>query len=485
MAATDQSSIAFSQSKIIDWVMTGTGSEASNSQQIQPTARVYNTRSMNNPPERIIQDSKKIKKAKQKNQRKNKSKNSARNLSGESSSSSHSKDSLPQSRSVEDMLADALNTQTNSNPSISSTDPSPEEELSRVKAYTEHLEAQIESLKSERDLLNDELKSADKIMNSLKQKNKKLTEENDKLLRNASKTSGTRRFTDISTSSIQTDPAVSTREANDINIAKLSSMCDQAKKLALDLINTANSLQGPDANLPNLPSSSSSPSLGAVQADTHSDEPFLTVQSRRKGRAPQQQNQTAAPPSYAHVAGSQRQRQGQGTRYRNRKKIIIIGTSLTDGISSELRCHDIDSTTYRYGGHKIDLIRDRVPHLFSKDVTKQPDKILVLAGGNDAEETTADRTMNSYEGLVRDIRKVCPQSKILISSIPPRKNDNIINNKIKEVNEYLADRGQRNDNVQFVDVVPKEPKYFTSKKVHFKPIGISLLASRLKPFLVD
>ena len=72
-----------------------------------------------------------------------------------------------------------------------------------------------------------------------------------------------------------------------------------------------------------------------------------------------------------------------------------------------------------------------------------------------------------------------------LSSIPPRKNDNIINNKIKEVNEYLADRGQRNDNVQFVDVVPKEPKYFTSKKVHFKPIGISLLASRLKPFLVD
>ena len=165
--------------------------------------------------------------------------------------------------------------------------------------------------------------------------------------------------------------------------------------------------------------------------------------------------------------------------------MIIVGTSLTDGISSELRHNDIDSTTYIFRGHKIDLIRDRVPHLFSKELNKQPDKILVLAGGNDAEDTTVDRTINGYEGLVRDIRNACPQSKILISSIPPRKNNKVINDKIDEVNEYLADRGQRKDNVKFIDVVPKDSQLFYSDKVHFNKKGKSLLASRLKPFLID
>ena len=131
------------------------------------------------------------------------------------------------------------------------------------------------------------------------------------------------------------------------------------------------------------------------------------------------------------------------------------------------------------------MIRDRAPHLFSKDIAKQPDKILLLAGGNDAEDSTVDRTINSYEGLIRDIRTVCPQSKILLSSIPPRYNDRVVNSKIKEVNEYLEDRGKRRDNVEFVDVAPVESNLFTSKKLHFNQKGKSLLASRLKPFLID
>ena len=80
---------------------------------------------------------------------------------------------------------------------------------------------------------------------------------------------------------------------------------------------------------------------------------------------------------------------------------------------------------------------------------------------------------------------MCPQSKIIISAIPPRKDSNIINKRIKEVNEYLYDRGQRNDFVEFVDVVPTESNLFTKKKVHFTSEGKSVFASRLKPFLLD
>ena len=86
---------------------------------------------------------------------------------------------------------------------------------------------------------------------------------------------------------------------------------------------------------------------------------------------------------------------------------------------------------------------------------------------------------------MRDIRRICPQTKIIISSIPPRKNNRAINSKIRQVNDYLNDRGKRKDNVSFVDVVPTEPQYFTGKKVHFNDKGKSLFASGLKPFLTN
>ena len=490
MSATDQSSLALSQSKIYNWIQSGSMSASTES---GATDRI--TRSMSSdPPERNNQVSNKIRKAKNKSQRKSKGKkNASRNLSGESSASTHSDDQTSSqsssspppspSRSLDTMLNDALGpTQSDSN----TPTPSPETELARYKIYTEYLETQIESFKTERDILNGELK----IMNTLKKKVKKLTQENDTLLRNASKKSGTRRFTDVSSVPSQTDPPLSTQEADNIATAKLNSMRDHITKVAQDLLSAASSLTASTtSHTPSTTSSSAIPPTPqpTLQQDSHTDEPFQIARNRRQRRAPDtDRHQPApAPPSYAHVASSQRRRPGQGSRFRNQKKIIIVGSSLTDGISAELKSHNVDSTTHIYRGGKIDLIRDRVPHIFSKDTTKQPDKIFVLAGGNDAEETTTDRTINGYEGLIRDIRTACPRSKILISSIPPRKNDRVINSRIKEVNEYLADRGQRKDNVQFVDVVPVESDLFTAKKVHFTQKGKSLLASRLTPFLID
>ena len=125
---------------------------------------------------------------------------------------------LSQSRPIEDMLHDALSTQPNSQTNSDSTkDNSPSTET-QLKIYADHLETQIVSLKTERDLLNDELRAAEKNIKSLTEKNKKLTQENDNLLRNKSKMSGTRRFTNVSTISSQTSP----QEINDLNMEEIS-----------------------------------------------------------------------------------------------------------------------------------------------------------------------------------------------------------------------------------------------------------------------
>ena len=134
----------------------------------------------------------------------------------------------------------------------------------------------------------------------------------------------------------------------------------------------------------------------------------------------------------------------------------------------------------------MDLIRERVPHIFPKDISKQPDKIFLLAGGNDAEDSTTDSTINDYDRLIRTILEASPHSKLILGPIPPRKNDPVVNGRISEVNDYLKDRGLRRDNVQFAaGVAPVDSNMFTKKLVHFNQKGKSLLASRLKPFLVD
>lgn len=498
MAPTQEStgSLAFSQQSMYDWIERG-GDKGC----------VTRSRASTDLPERKAnQISKKQSKAKKRNQRKNQrsQQNSSRNPSGDSISSqsdavdeNSSSPSPPDSRLVSDMLGDAFSPSRSTQPTQSfqptSNDQTPHtlstavEELSKYKVYTQYLESQIESFKTERDLLNGELKDADKIMVHLKRKNKQITLENDRLLKNVSKKSGLRRFTDTSSISTQTDPCPNPHSNDDIATAQFNSICDHITKVAHDLLNTVADAKVTHSTATPPPSSAPSSPV-APDTTTTSGAPFHTAQSRRnRYTAPKQQPALSSnPPTYAQVTDSrQNRRQGQGARYRNKKKVIIVGTSLTEGISSELRSHDIDSTTYKYSGAKIDLIRERVPHLFSKDISKQPDKIVLQAGGNDAEDLTADRTINAYEGLIRDVRKVCPRSKIIISSIPPRKNDRTINNKIKEVNEYLEDRGKRNDNVQFVDVVPVDPDMFTAKKVHFNKKGKSLLASRLKTFLVD
>ena len=371
--------------------------------------------------------------------------------------------------------------------------PSLNEQLSKAKIYAEYLENENASIKSERDILNQELSESSKSIDQLKKQNRKLTAENDKLRREASKKSGTRRFTDVKEFSCQADltPASELQEATELAIAKYNSVCDHIEQVANSLMNT---VTGAKVSLSPINTSPSPP----PSAQTNDDR-FQTVHNRKRQNRPLHQPQpipvvtTTAqlhtPPTYSDALRSSAKsssvsRPGQGARSR-RKKVIIIGSSLTDGLSAELNKHNVDSTTFIHRGGLLDEIRDRVPNFFSKDYNKQPDKVFLLAGGNDAEATSIDRTINSYEGLVRDVRKACPRAKIIISSIPPRKNNSIINERIKEVNDYLKDRGQRRDNVQFVDVVPTNLDMFTYKKVHFNNKGKSEFARRLKSYLSD
>ena len=486
------------QRSIFDYIRSVDG-DVNPSQQHSPA--VTRSKAANIPERSADHMSNKQRKSQHKRQRKARrsTQNVSRNLSGSSTNTDSSpppSPSLDSSRTFSQMLNDALPTQSVDSSVTQSVGDTLLDELKIYKERVTHLEKANTSLKVERDLLNDDLTSATKLLDQFKKNTKKITAENDKLKRDISKKSGTRKFT-TSTAGTQTQSDIPTtlRDATDMSVAKFNSFCDHISTIAKSLLDDFSS-----AKLTSPPTQTEP----AVHSSASSTEGFQPVRPHkrsvpRNSSAPvssaTQSNPIpvigASPPTYADVTSRTKntasnptqRRPGQGSRRRN--KTIILGTSLTDGLSSELNKHGISSTTHIYRGAHLDLIRERVPHIFSKDVSKQPDKILLLGGGNDAEESSVDRTINSYDGLVRDIRKLCPQSKIIISAIPPRKDSNIINKRIKEVNEYLYDRGQRNDFVEFVDVVPTESNLFTKKKVHFNSEGKSIFASRLKPFLLD
>ena len=478
------------QPLIFDFVQRGRNANPSTQDSPAVGSRTRSRCSDDLPERTADQQSKKQRKAEQKRQRKNRrsaKSDKSRNLSGESSFSLNSNDPSPppspqSTRTFSQILNDALPTQTDESPNTLSLQ---EQLIARI----DHLEKANTALKVERDLLNDDLNSATKLLDKFKKSTKKLTTENDNLKRESSRKSGFRQF---ATSTVHTQTETTTphiQETTDLSVAKFNSFCEHVTTIAQSLLD--------DFSNSKLPSSSTS--------STPPSESFHIVPPRKRPAKSTAQPQGTpipviqtgttrppCPPTYSQVVTGQNtgsstvqrpRRAGQGAR--KRIKTIILGTSLTDGLSTELNKHGIPSTTHIYRGGKLDLLRDRAPHIFSNEVNKQPDKILLLAGGNDAEESSVDMTINEYEGLVRDVRTICPQAKIIISAIPPRKDSSIINNKIKEVNDYLYDRGQRKDNVFFVDVVPKESNLFTKKKVHFNDEGKATFARNLKPFLID
>ena len=506
------SSIVLSQPRIFDFIMSGRSKDG--------YATRSKTQPSSDPPERQSKKkSNKIRKSEEKTKRQRKNRqekmNTSRHHSGDSihsissqSSQNTSDNELPSapspaaSRTVSQMLESAYDSPPSTPSSQSDQNLSDtSEEIAKFKVYIEYLESENKSIKLQRDLLHTDLENAQKIVGSLKKSNKTLTNQIDTLHRAASRRSGTRRHTDLHTATTQTTPplvtnpnsAAALQEATDVAIAKYNSICDQMSKAAQQLLDTVS-----NAKVSVSPSHTSNSNSNA----TPSEQDFQTVTHRNNRRRPaerpapdiqqipvissdvpgiHQAQVHAAPavPSYSEV--TRQRRPGQGAR--QRKKLIILGTSLTDGLSAELRSHNIDSTTHIYRGGKLELIRERVPYIFSKDINKQPNEVLLLAGGNDAEETTTDRTINEYEGLIRDLRTACPRTKIIVSSIPPRKNDSSINHRIKEVNEYLRDRGLRGDNVKFVDVIPVESNMFTKKQVHLNDNGKQEFARRLQPFL--
>ena len=137
----------------------------------------------------------------------------------------------------------------------------------------------------------------------------------------------------------------------------------------------------------------------------------------------------------------------------------------------------ISTECYTYAGCEIPHIRSRVRH-----VIPQPNKhslCIIQAGGNDAERRPVQSVIAQYEGLIDEVRRCTPGTDIMISAIPPRRNNAMILNKIQQINTHQQQKCSREQGLHFVRTHPDGAELYKDDLVHFNYRGAKVYAQRL------
>ena len=341
-----------------------------------------------------------------------------------------------------------------------------------LEKQVENLSKQNSSLQHQLDLLEVELDNAKKIDKNNKNELKRITKDNDNLRRELSRVNGLRKF--LSDSGDKTNENVIRQESLHTATAQLESLREHVADMATTLLSYVK-----------INDSAQAPTMPRHQHHTTEPQntqtfPIPVVQLGLGRQQAEAGTRNSTPPNrdhntYAEAAATQPP--PPRTKPPAKPEVLVIGTSLTRGLGQKLTSRGANAMVHSYPGAEIPLIRNRVPHILPQD--NKHKLVMLQCGGNDIEAHHVDRVIDQYEGLIKDVRRQCPKAEIILSAIPPRKNNKITMRNIKYMNEYLRDRCMRHDGVKYIDVVPKLPRHFLRDQVHFNYKGKELYADNI------
>ena len=323
--------------------------------------------------------------------------------------------------------------------------------------------------------LINELKKSEAVINKLKKEStnqkshiKKLTDKCDTLQRKLSKLSGMRKFAEKNDkSSIPNPDTEKLKNERDLAQAKYNSLKQEITITTRNLYSVLEDEPAPDVSPPTAQAKQKKPAKN----------------NRPKFRpAPVNVNVSKSGKSGIHMKSTT----SSSTTKRSMTpdtNTVLWGTSLVEGMGHELRDRGIDATAICFPGGRTEYMKDRAYSSFASLKT-QPKNIIVQTAGNccDDIKMPTESIINNYETIIQEIKRAAPASRVVCSSIPPRRDNPWVNLRIKKVNDYLRTRGALNiDNVSFVDVAPKDLKtMFRQDKVHFNVKGKAEYARGLK-----
>ena len=130
-----------------------------------------------------------------------------------------------------------------------------------------------------------------------------------------------------------------------------------------------------------------------------------------------------------------------------------------------------------YRGADIPTIQSRVQHIISPGIN--PNCIVIQVGGNDATKQPANSIISRYESLIRNIRHRCPDAKIVLSKVPPRRGNARTLTNISEINVSINKFANTMKNVCSVSVCPTSVLHFKKDCTHLNTSGMDLYARNL------
>ena len=353
-----------------------------------------------------------------------------------------------------------------------------ESDLIEANAQIEFDKTQNNKLQAQIELLEGEIDKYRATQTAKKKEIRRLTTANDNLRRELSKYEGMRKYavqnTEPDKSKSNQDPTeiISLKEQLGVANIRIDSLKDHIQSVAGTLLSACDDDGGfqtvthrrrnrgkntpPAANVV-----SSTGNTTAVPSETGQRIPVIT-------NSPTTNISQANPATYCDVTAGRRRSTGD---------VIIVGTSITRGVSHELKQQGVEAETYTYPGATIPHIRSRLPYILNENCP--PKTIILQCGGNDYEYHSLEQIKEQYDYLVNDIKYYCPGTKVIISRVPPRKTNSETMAKIAGLNLHLESRSNPEIDVHCVDVCPKITRYYKRDKIHFNSSGVRFYALKL------
>ena len=159
-----------------------------------------------------------------------------------------------------------------------------------------------------------------------------------------------------------------------------------------------------------------------------------------------------------------------------KKRVVITGDSMLNGIHEKGLSKNHTVKINNFPGGTSETVLENI----DETLKSKPDCLIVHAGTNDL--TNGINLLNQAKKIVKQVKKVSQNTKIVLSSIITRKDRKNIDKKVSEVNSYLKNYCSQK-NIDFIDNSNLKEEHLGQKKLHLNKKGNSILAKKNLKFL--
>ena len=159
-----------------------------------------------------------------------------------------------------------------------------------------------------------------------------------------------------------------------------------------------------------------------------------------------------------------------------KKKVTITGDSMLNGINERGLSKHQKVKVKNFSGGTGETIVENLDNL----IDDKPDCLIIHAGTNDI--TKGINTLNCAKKILKKVKQVSPNTKVVFSSLITRKDKKDLDKKVVEVNGRLKNFCSQK-NIDFIENTNLKEEHLGNKKLHLNKRGNTVFASNLLKYL--